>query len=90
MSERRVTIRVEGIVQGVNYRQAARREAERLGISGFARNENDGSVTVEAEGETAAIARFIEWCQHGPASARVDAIEVSDGLLVGYDGFTRR
>src|SRR5690242_266736 len=31
MSERRVTIRVEGMVQGVNYRQAARREAERLG-----------------------------------------------------------
>jgi len=90
MSHRRVTIRVEGVVPRDNYRQAARREAERLGISGFARNENDGSVTVEAEGEAAAIARFIEWCQHGPASASVDAIEVSDGLLVGYDGFTRR
>ncbi len=90
MSVRRVTIRVEGVVQGVNYRQAARRKAEGLGISGFARNENDGSVTVEAEGEPTAIAQFIEWCHYGPASAQVDRIAVTDGPLVGYEGFARR
>jgi acylphosphatase len=90
MSERRVTIRVEGLVQGVNYRQAARREADRLGISGFARNELDGSVMVEAEGDAGAIAQFIEWCRHGPTPARVDQIGVTDGPLVGYEGFARR
>ena len=90
MSDRRVTIRSRESCRASITARQPRREAERLGISGFARNENDGSVTVEAEGEAAAIARFIEWCQHGPASASVDAIEVSDGLLVGYDGFTRR
>jgi acylphosphatase len=90
MSVRRVTIRVEGVVQGVNYRQAARRKAEGLGISGFARNENDGSVTVEAEGESAAIAQLIDWCQHGQAPAQVDRIAVTDGPLVGYEGFARR
>ena len=90
MSERRVTIRVEGMVQGVNYRQAARREAERLGVTGFARNELDGSVTVDAEGGADAIARFIEWCRHGPTPARVDRIDVVDGPPVGYEGFARR
>jgi len=90
MSERRVTIRVEGLVQGVNYRQAARREAERFGVSGFARNERDGSVTVEAEGDAGAIAQFIEWSRHGPAPAHVTHIDIKDGPLVGYEGFTRR
>ena len=90
MSERRVTIRVEGMVQGVNYRQAARREAERLGIAGFARNEDDGSVTVEAEGESNTIARFIDWCRHGPAPAHVTRVDVVDGPFVGYEGFARR
>ena len=90
MTERRVTIRVEGLVQGVNYRQAARREAERLGVTGFARNELDGSVTVEAEGDADAVARFIEWCRHGPAPAHVDRIAITDGPLVGYEGFARR
>jgi acylphosphatase len=91
MSERkRLIVRVHGLVQGVNYRQAARREAERLGIAGFARNESDGSVTVEAEGEAGTLDQFTEWCRHGPAPARVDRIDVSEGPLVGYEGFTRR
>jgi len=86
---RRVTIRVEGLVQGVNFRQAARQQAIRLGITGLARNEPDGSVTIEAEGEAAAIARFVAWCGHGPEHARVSAIAVADGPLVGYPGFAR-
>ena len=91
MSDRqRKIIRVEGLVQGVNFRQAARREAERLGIAGFARNESDGSVTVEAEGEAAALAQFVDWCRRGPAAARVDRIHVEDRPLVGHEGFCRQ
>ena len=91
MSERpRLTIRVEGIVQGVNFRQAARREADRLGIAGFARNEPDGSVTIEAEGNSDTLAQFVEWCRHGPAPARVDRVEIVEGPPVGYVGFARR
>jgi acylphosphatase len=86
---RRVTIRVEGLVQGVNFRQAARQMALPLGIAGFARNEEDGSVTIEAEGDPASIDALIDWCGHGPDHARVDAIAVTDGPVVGYRGFTR-
>lgn len=85
-----VTLRVQGMVQGVNYRQAARREAERLGVTGFARNEDDGSVLVEAEGEQRNLDEFIAWCRHGPRDARVDRVTVATGPLVGYDGFSRR
>lgn len=90
MSElRRVTIRVAGLVQGVNFRQAARQAAIPLGIAGFARNERDGSVTVEAEGDPASVDQFVDWCGHGPERARVDAITVTDGPIVGYKGFAR-
>ena len=43
-------IHVTGKVQGVSYRQAAKKIAGQLGIAGYARNETDGSVTLEAEG----------------------------------------
>ena len=46
---------VRGRVQGVWFRASAEREAARLGVAGFARNERDGSVTVEAEGPMAAV-----------------------------------
>jgi acylphosphatase len=91
MSERkRLVIHVEGLVQGVNFRQAARREAERLGIAGFARNEPDGSVTVEAEGDSDALELFVAWCRSGPTIARVDRIDMAEAPLVGYEGFARR
>ena len=87
---RRVVMRITGIVQGVNYRQAARREADALGIAGFARNEPDGSVTVDAEGDAEVLERFIVWCRQGPAGARVDRVDVRDAPLEGRDGFSRR
>lgn len=91
MTERaRRVIRVDGLVQGVNYRQAARREAERLGIAGFARNEADGSVTVDAEGDPDALAQFVSWCRHGPDAARVERIEIGDAPPVGQVGFRRQ
>jgi acylphosphatase len=83
-------MRVEGLVQGVNYRQAARREAESLGVAGFARNEPDGSVTIDAEGDPGAVDRFIAWCRQGPPAAIVDRIDVRDGPPVGHKGFARR
>ena len=55
----RVFARVKGQVQGVNYRVMARREALRLGLSGWARNEPDGSVLLDVEGEPAAVQTFL-------------------------------
>ena len=87
MVERR-TVRVFGRVQGVFFRASAREVARRLGLTGGARNEDDGSVTVEAEGDAEALERFVAWCRQGPPRARVERVEVQAGPPVGYAGFT--
>lgn len=84
------TIRVVGLVQGVYFRSAARNEARRLGLAGFARNEPDGSVLIEVEGEEAALEQFVAWCHVGPRRARVERVEVEQGEPRGFAGFTVR
>jgi acylphosphatase len=81
------TIRVYGRVQGVGFRASARREAARRGVAGFARNEPDGSVAIEVEGDEAALAAFVAWCRVGPPAARVDRLEVEAGEPKGHAGF---
>ena len=80
-------IRVYGRVQGVGFHAGARREAARLGLAGFARNEADGSVAIEVEGDEAVLEAFVAWCRVGPLGARVDRIEVESGARVGRVGF---
>lgn len=82
------SIRISGRVQGVFYRASARAEAERLGLAGFVRNEPDGSVYAEAEGERETLERFLAWCRQGPPRARVDRVEMEEGLVKGFEGFT--
>jgi acylphosphatase len=91
MSERdrtRVIARITGRVQGVNYRAAAAREARRRGLAGWVRNEPDGSVLLDVEGDPAAISPFLDWCADGPPAARVLAVERTPADPVGYREFT--
>ncbi len=75
MSSRRVHAHVTGVVQGVSYRASTRRQAERLGLTGWVRNRDDGSVELVAEGPTEALARLIEWCRRGPPLAEVTGVQ---------------
>jgi acylphosphatase len=83
-------MRIRGRVQGVWFRASAEREAARLGVAGFARNERDGSVTVEAEGAPSAVAAMEAWCRIGPPRAEVDAVEVTDLDPLGTATFSAR
>ena len=83
-------LRIRGRVQGVWFRASAEREAARLGVAGFARNERDGSVTVEAEGSPAAVAAMEAWCRIGPPRAEVTAVEGSDVDPLGSASFGAR
>jgi acylphosphatase len=66
---------VHGMVQGVGFRYSTQREAQKLGINGYARNMDDGSVEVLACGEAAAVEQLVEWLKAGgPRSARVDKV----------------
>jgi len=48
-----------------------------LGITGFVRNLEDGSVELEAEGEEDILHDLLRWCQDGPPSARVDEVKMT-------------
>jgi acylphosphatase len=65
---------VGGHVQGVFFRAAAREQAMRLGVTGYARNLADGRVEVLVCGETAAVAQLRDWLRTGPALAEVTGV----------------
>lgn len=81
--KRRAEIRIYGEVQGVGYRSWALRRARRLGLTGFVRNDEDGSVLIVAEGEEEAIKSLADECRRGPPLARVERVEVSWGEYRG-------
>ncbi|AKJ95689.1 MULTISPECIES: acylphosphatase [Thioalkalivibrio] len=70
--------RVSGQVQGVFFRASTRDEAQRLHLTGYARNEPDGSVEVLAVGPRKALDALEEWLADGPRMARVDAVEAEE------------
>ena len=82
-----IQIRVSGYVQGVNYRFSARRMAEEFHVNGFARNESDGSVYLEAEGTLEQLDKFIAWCKIGPPRASVDKVVVGNADVEGFESF---
>ena len=69
-------MRVFGRVQGVFFRDSARRRARALGLRGYVRNCEDGSVEIVAMGEEARIQELFEWVKRGPMFARVDRYEI--------------
>lgn len=72
----RLEARVVGYVQGVGFRYATVRAVGALGgITGYVRNDYDGSVVVVAEGEPGQLKRLEAWLQHGPAGAAVRRVE---------------
>lgn len=78
---------IEGRVQGVFYRASAREKAERWGVSGYARNLDDGRVEVLACGEAEAVEKLVEWLHHGPKFARVKSVDVRAADDTPPEGF---
>lgn len=68
---------VHGIVQGVGFRYAARREAERLGVTGWIRNRAGGAVEAEIEGGEASVAAMLDWLTAGPPGSVVERTDVT-------------
>ncbi|HNP95437.1 MAG TPA: acylphosphatase [Cyclobacteriaceae bacterium] len=82
-----LAIRVTGKVQGVFYRASTRDKARSLGLCGFVKNENDGSVYIEAEGDKEKLDQFVNWCKQGPPNARVDKVEVAEREIKNFTQF---
>lgn len=80
-------IHVRGKVQGVGYRYFVERTALALGLTGFVRNEPDGSVYIETEGEASVLEALVEKCSQGPSQAQVVDIEIAIGSLQYFESF---
>ncbi|TIQ34317.1 MAG: acylphosphatase [Mesorhizobium sp.] len=76
--QRAVRACIFGTVQGVSYRVWTRSEAVRLGLTGWVRNERDGSVTALIAGADAAVAAMIERLWQGPRGALVSKVEIEE------------
>lgn len=70
---------VSGRVQGVFFRGAAAAQARVLGIGGYARNLDDGTVEIVAEGDRAALETMVAWAHRGPSAAHVEEVQVEWG-----------
>ncbi|PRY14795.1 acylphosphatase [Pontibacter ummariensis] len=86
-----IAIRVYGKVQGVFFRASTQEQAQELGLNGFVQNEPDGTVYLEAEGDTDALKQLEQWVHQGPKRARVEKVEVRElDELEGFEGFEQR
>ncbi len=80
-------ITVIGKVQGVYYRATTKAVADQLGIKGFVKNKEDGSVYIEAEGDDFSIESFLEWCNDGPQNAVVEKVHSEEADLKNFRNF---
>lgn len=69
-----LAITIQGSVQGVGFRFSAVHKAQELDIKGFVKNQPDGTVYIEAEGEPERVNDFVNWCWQGPPAARVEHV----------------
>jgi acylphosphatase len=81
---------VHGEVQGVAFRESCRVEADSRGVTGWVRNEDDGTVRAHLEGPADAVEALVSWAHRGPRSARVDRVEVAGSSAEGASRFEVR
>ena len=72
---------VHGDVQGVSFRQFAKEKADNLGVFGYAKNLEDGTVEVVAQGEENNVKSFLESISAGPEDAQVESLNVMWGKV---------
>lgn len=86
-----MAIRVYGKVHGVFFRASTKERAEKLGLTGFVKNEPDGTVYLEAEGLPEALEQLEQWVHEGPARAKVEKVDVVElDELTGFKDFEVR
>ena len=81
---------VHGHVQGVFFRDTARREARRRGVAGWVSNRPDGAVEAVFEGAPDSVAAMVEFCESGPRGADVERVDASEEEPEGLSGFEVR
>jgi len=80
-------LKISGLVQGVGFRFFASQKADFLNLTGFIKNNPEGTVSIEIEGSDKNLEEFIDWCRRGPPGAEVKKLEVKEGKLVNFREF---
>jgi len=88
--KKRVSVTYKGRVQGVGFRYTAEEIANNLGISGWVRNNSDGSVELEVEGEEAILQEFLDRTRNQMQGYIGDESVRYLESIVGYQGFEIR
>ena len=87
-NESRARAVISGRVQGVFFRLETKHAAERYGVSGWVKNQIDGTVAALFEGPKENVDSVLEWCKQGPRHARVEQVDVKWEDYTGeFDGF---
>ena len=81
---------VRGNVQGVFFRDSARRKAEARGVAGWITNRRDGAVEAVFEGDADAVAALVAFCRRGPRGADVESVDETSEEPEGLSGFAVR
>ncbi|MGZ3524062.1 MAG: acylphosphatase [Thermodesulfobacteriota bacterium] len=83
MEKIRLRVIIEGRVQGVFFRHHTQEMASRLEVKGWVKNRRDGSVEAVFEGDRERVDQIIQWCQRGPAGAKVRNVSVTQENYTG-------
>jgi acylphosphatase len=78
---------IKGKVQGVGFRFSAMQAAYRVGVKGFAKNQDSDMVYLEAEGSKEQLDQFLQWCRKGPPGSRVETLRFEEGVLRNFTSF---
>ena len=89
MESKRIHALVNGRVQGVFFRDYTRREALRLGLTGWVRNLANGSVETEFEGKPDQVKTMLDWLSIGSPQSLVSLVDhheiTATGENYGFD-----
>ncbi len=80
-------ITLSGKVQNVGFRYSAMEKANEYDIKGFVQNKSDGTVYIEAEGDSEDLQKFIEWCKEGPITAVVENMNKQEMPIQNFKRF---
>jgi len=76
MEKVRAKVKISGRVQGVFYRFSTQEQAKMLGLTGWVKNNSDGTVEALFEGPKDKVEEILKWCKKGPPGALVSDVSV--------------
>ncbi|MES2778629.1 MAG: acylphosphatase [Bacteroidota bacterium] len=80
-------ITITGKVQGVFFRKYTVEQALKLNVNGVVRNEANGDVYCEVEGEEDVLKQFAKWCWKGSPFSKVEKVSITEGVMQHFQLF---